>query len=93
MNHGEGLPEAYDSKAKTGRWIYKGKLGEGGLGVVHRATDTWGKLKGDIAIKVCKLAKDRAVGPAGLCAFWGCRVGSISGQLFHHMLQDIFSET
>ena len=58
QNHGEGLPDAYDSKRKHGRWKYLGKLGEGGLGVVHRARDDWGRLQGDIAIKVCKLAKD-----------------------------------
>ncbi|CAJ1424998.1 unnamed protein product [Effrenium voratum] len=56
--HGSGLPDAYDSKRKTGRWMYRGKLGEGGLGVVYRAADASGKLKGDVAIKVCKLAKD-----------------------------------
>jgi serine/threonine protein kinase len=57
-NHGEGLPDPYDFRRKSGRWKYQGKLGEGGLGVVHRARDSKGKLVGDIAIKVCKLAKD-----------------------------------
>ena len=60
VNHGDGdaLPDAYDSTRKSGRWKYRGKLGEGGLGVVYKAVDALGTLQGDIAIKVCKLAKN-----------------------------------
>ncbi|CAK9097969.1 Probable serine/threonine-protein kinase PknB [Durusdinium trenchii] len=92
VNHGEGLPEAYDSKAKTGRWIYKGKLGEGGLGVVHRATDTWGKLKGDIAIKVCKLAKDVKVTGKLRSAFILHREAQWSLQRIHNTKQKDYSQ-
>ena len=52
-NHGPGLPDSYDSRSRSGRWKYKGKLGEGGLGVVHRASDAQGKLTGDIATCIC----------------------------------------
>jgi len=56
---GESLPDAYDERnGGTGRWLYLGKLGEGALGVVHRAADATGVLTGrEVAIKVAKMQK------------------------------------
>lgn len=56
---GEALPDAYDERCGgTGRWLYHGKLGEGALGIVHRAADATGVLKGiEVAIKVAKMSK------------------------------------
>mmetsp|Transcript_77443 Transcript_77443/g.250712 ORF Transcript_77443/g.250712 Transcript_77443/m.250712 type:complete len:677 (+) Transcript_77443:78-2108(+) len=48
-----GLPDVYDAKAKSGRWRYLGKLGEGGLALVYKAVDCTGPL-GEVAIKVLK---------------------------------------
>lgn len=47
------LPDAYDSVTNTGRWRYETRLGEGGLGVVYKATDATGGL-GEVAVKVLK---------------------------------------
>jgi len=54
---GDGLPDAYDDRGKTGRWRYNAKLGEGALGIVFRASDVSGKLQGDVAVKVSKITK------------------------------------
>jgi len=55
--HGDGLPDAYDERRQSGRWLYQGKLGEGALGIVHKAADVSGKLGDAVAIKVSKVAK------------------------------------
>eukprot|EP00930_Biecheleria_cincta_P027301 TRINITY_DN19181_c0_g1_i1.p1 TRINITY_DN19181_c0_g1~~TRINITY_DN19181_c0_g1_i1.p1 ORF type:complete len:1191 (-),score=227.26 TRINITY_DN19181_c0_g1_i1:107-3679(-) len=54
---GDGLPDAYDERRRVGRWLYRGKLGEGALGIVHKASDLTGKLGEAVAIKVAKTAK------------------------------------
>lgn len=90
-NHGEGLPDAHDVKEKSGRWMYKGKLGEGGLGVVHLAADTWGRLKGDIAIKVCKVAKDAKATSKLRSAFILHREAQWSLQRIHNEKQKSYS--
>lgn len=56
---GQGLPDAYDERTGNGRWTYKCKLGEGALGVVHRAADATGVLQ-DVAIKIAKLPNSKA---------------------------------
>jgi len=48
-----GLPDSYNPVTGTGRWRYENRLGEGGLGVVYRATDRKGSL-GEVAVKVLK---------------------------------------
>lgn len=56
---GEKLPDAYDARKRSGRWIYGGMLGAGGLGIVYRAIDASGQADGkgvqEVAIKVSKL--------------------------------------
>lgn len=92
LNHGEGLPDAFDTKQGSGRWKYKGKLGEGGLGVVHRAADTSGRLVGDIAIKVCKLAKDVKPTAKLRSAFILHREAQWSLQFIHNTNHEAYSE-
>jgi len=92
INHGEGLPDAYDSKRKSGRWKYCGKLGEGGLGVVYRAVDALGRLQGDIAIKVCKLAKNIKAAAKLRSAFKLHREAQWSLQLIHNSMHKSYSQ-
>ncbi|CAK0884127.1 unnamed protein product [Prorocentrum cordatum] len=47
------FPDAYDEATGTGRWRYAGRLGEGGLAVVHRAVDVTGPW-GEVALKVLR---------------------------------------
>ena len=47
------LPEAHDPATGHGRWLYEGRLGEGGLATVYRAWDCKGNL-GCVAVKVLK---------------------------------------
>ncbi|CAJ1353312.1 unnamed protein product [Effrenium voratum] len=48
-----GLPDAHDPVTGQGRWLYEGRLGEGGLATVFRAWDCKGHL-GKVAVKVLK---------------------------------------
>mmetsp|Transcript_35065 Transcript_35065/g.74579 ORF Transcript_35065/g.74579 Transcript_35065/m.74579 type:complete len:599 (-) Transcript_35065:21-1817(-) len=59
---GDSLPDARDDRKGTGRWRYHSKLGEGGLGIVFRAEDTSGCLKGEVAVKVSKIPKSAKPG-------------------------------
>ncbi|CAK9059396.1 unnamed protein product [Durusdinium trenchii] len=47
------LPDAHDPVTGHGRWLYEGRLGEGGLATVFRAWDCKGGL-GFVAVKVLK---------------------------------------
>eukprot|EP00927_Polykrikos_kofoidii_P014659 TRINITY_DN16467_c0_g1_i2.p1 TRINITY_DN16467_c0_g1~~TRINITY_DN16467_c0_g1_i2.p1 ORF type:complete len:929 (-),score=168.05 TRINITY_DN16467_c0_g1_i2:191-2827(-) len=47
------LPDAFDGATGKGRWRYHQQLGQGGLAVVHHATDMTGCL-GDVAVKVLR---------------------------------------
>jgi len=91
-NFGPGLPDAYDSRHKTGRWRYRGKLGEGALGVVHQAIDITGKLKGDVAIKVCKVTKGAKPTAKLRSAFILHREAQWSLQRLHNSSYKGFSE-
>ena len=92
LNHGEGLPDPYDDRQKSGRWKYCGKLGEGGLGVVHRAVDALGHLQGNIAIKVCKLAKDIKAAAKLRSAFKLHREAQWSLQFIHNNKHKNYSQ-
>ena len=92
LNHGEGLPDPYDDRQKSGRWKYCGKLGEGGLGVVHRAVDALGQLQGNIAIKVCKLAKDIKAAAKLRSAFKLHREAQWSLQFIHNNKHQNYSQ-
>ena len=92
INHGEGLPEPYNHKTKSGRWIYKGKLGEGGLGVVYQASDVLERLKGNVAIKVCKLAKDAKSTQKLKSAFILHREAQWSIQYIHNVKHKEYSQ-
>lgn len=59
---GDALPDAWDHRRKTGRWVYGGRLGEGVLGVVYRALDRTGRHKVEVAIKVSKVPKGTKLG-------------------------------
>eukprot|EP00397_Hematodinium_sp_SG-2012_P010243 GEMP01010352.1.p1 GENE.GEMP01010352.1~~GEMP01010352.1.p1 ORF type:complete len:1059 (+),score=251.31 GEMP01010352.1:76-3252(+) len=51
------LPDAWNDETKTGRWVYKEVLGEGGFGVVHQALDMKNGGKA-VAIKILRCGKD-----------------------------------
>lgn len=53
------LPDPYDERTRTGRWKYRGILGEGALGVVWGASDATGLLN-EVAIKLTKVLKSAA---------------------------------
>eukprot|EP00929_Paragymnodinium_shiwhaense_P053734 TRINITY_DN26914_c0_g1_i1.p1 TRINITY_DN26914_c0_g1~~TRINITY_DN26914_c0_g1_i1.p1 ORF type:complete len:705 (-),score=177.71 TRINITY_DN26914_c0_g1_i1:845-2959(-) len=56
---GDMLPDPLDHRSGRGRWLYKGKLGEGVLGVVYGAEDMTRRLGiADVAIKVVKPLPD-----------------------------------
>ena len=47
------LPDAHDPVTGQGRWLYEGRLGEGGLATVFKAWDCKAAL-GSVAVKVLK---------------------------------------
>ena len=47
------MPDAHDPVTGEGRWLYEGRLGEGGLATVFKAWDCKAGL-GSVAVKVLK---------------------------------------